>query len=464
VVLEAPTPARPGSTWTDLRVSGRSRLYRRLLGARLSSQTGDGLFQAGLASLVLFNPEQQATPLLVAGALTVAVLPFTVVGPFAGVLLDRWSRQRILVIANALRAVLAVTCAATVVVTGSDVLRGGSVAVLYVLVLTALTLNRFLLAGLGASLPHTVPQAVLVTANAVTPTAGTAAFAVGIAAGGTVRAVAGAGTATDASLLCAAAGAWLVASAVAGRIPRTALGPDQRTAGSMVAAARVAVAGLAEGAAHLWRRPGPRDGLAAMAAHRFAFGVLTITMIVLAREYLTDDVDEAVGVLVVAGAAAGAGALAAAVFTPTVVRRLGGVDRWLVTCLVVAGAAVAVGAPGLTVPLLAALALVVAFAGQAVKICVDTLVQTGVDDGVRGRAFAFYDVTYNAAFVAAAATAAVMIPADGHAPWLFLLLAAWYFAAAALYAAARRRAPATPAATPSAGLRAPAVPPDASAL
>jgi hypothetical protein len=227
----------------------------------------------------------------------------------------------------------------------------------------------------------------------------------------------------------------------------------------MVAAARVAVAGLAEGAAHLWHRPGPRDGLAAMAAHRFAFGVLTITMIVLARQYLTDDVDEAVGVLVVAGAAAGAGALAAAVVTPTVVRRLGGVDRWLVTCLVVAGAAVAVGAPGLTVPLLAALALVVAFAGQAVKICVDTLVQTGVDDGVRGRAFAFYDVTYNAAFVAAAAAAAALIPADGHAPWLFLLLGAWYLVAATLYAAARRRA----LATPSTGSRAPAAPPEGSA-
>ena len=143
----------------------------------------------------------------------------------------------------------------------------------------------------------------------------------------------------------------------------------------------------------------------------------------------------------IAGAAAGAGALTAAIVTPPVVRRLGGVHRWLVACLVLAGAATALGAPGLTVPLLAVLAFVVAMAGQAVKICVDTLVQTGVDDGVRGRAFAFYDVTYNAAFVAAAALAAIAVPADGHAPWLFAALGAWYLAAAALYEAGRRRAP-----------------------
>jgi hypothetical protein len=426
--------ARRVTTWSDLSAAVRSGSYRRLLGARLASQTGDGLFQAGLASLVLFNPEQQATPLLVAGALTVAVLPFTVVGPLAGVFLDRWHRQRVLVVANLVRAVLALGCIGVVVAAGGS-LTGAWPAALYVLVLSALTVNRFLLAGLGASLPHTVPGEVLVTANAVTPTAGTGAFATGLAAGGAWRAATGAGVATDAALLTAAIAAWVLAAGLAGRLPRTALGPSERTAASLRAAAIAAVAGLREAAAHLRDRPAPRDGLAAMAAHRFAFGVLTITLVVLARGYLTDDVDEAVGVLVVTGAAAGGGALLAAAVSPGATRAVGGVDRWLTACLGLAAAAVAVpAAVPPTAALLAGAAAVVAFAGQGVKICVDTLVQTGVADGVRGRSFALYDVTYNAAFVAAAALAAIAVPPDGHSPWLFAGLAGWYLLAASFAA------------------------------
>jgi MFS family permease len=170
-----------------------------------------------------------------------------------------------------------------------------------------------------------------------------------------------------------------------------------------------------------------------MAAHRFAFGVLTIALLVLAREYLTDDLDAAVGVLVLAGAAGGSGALLAAVVTPPTTRRLG-IDGWLVGCLAAAGAAAAVAVGGITVALVVGLAFVVALAGQGVKISVDTLVQTGVEDAFRGRAFAFYDVTYNAAFVGAAALAAVAVPADGWSPWLFAGLAAWYGSAAIGYA------------------------------
>ncbi len=454
--------ATGATTLGDLRSAARSPNYRRLLATRLSSQTGDGLFQAGLASLVLFNPEQQATPLLVAGALTVAVLPFTVVGPLAGVFLDRWHRQRVLLVANLGRAVLALLCIGVVAAAGGS-LGGSWAAILYALVLAALTVNRFLLAGLGASLPHTVPGAVLVTANAVTPTAGTGAFATGLAAGGAWRAGVGAGVATDAGLLAAALVAWLLAAGLAGRLPRAALGPSERTAASLRVATVAAVAGLREGALHLWRRPAPRDGLAAMAAHRFAFGVLTITLVVLARGYLTDDIDEAVGVLVAAGAAAGAGAVLAAVLAPGAARAVGGVGRWLTVCLGLAALAVAILAvvPP-SVALLATAAGVVAFAGQGVKICVDTLVQTGVDDGVRGRAFAFYDVTYNAAFVAAAALAAVVVPTDGYSPWLFAALAGWYALAAVGYATSRPREltrPRTPAAPPTTAAARPPPPP-----
>ena len=59
------------------------------------------------------------------------------------------------------------------------------------MVLLCLSVNRFLLAGLSAALPHTVEPDDLVTANALTPTAGTLAFIVGLGVGGAVRQRAG---------------------------------------------------------------------------------------------------------------------------------------------------------------------------------------------------------------------------------------------------------------------------------
>ena len=48
-------------------------------------------------------------------------------------------------------------------------------------------------------------------------------------------------------------------------------------------------------------------------------------------------------------------------------------------------------------------AFVLGVAAQGSKICVDTIVQTSVDDAFRGRVFSFYDVMFNIAFVSAAA-------------------------------------------------------------
>ncbi|MDQ3505736.1 MAG: MFS transporter, partial [Actinomycetota bacterium] len=66
--------------------------FRRLLGVRLSGQFSDGVFQASLAGAVLFNPERAASPADVAAGFAVLLLPYSLVGPFAGVLLDRWTR------------------------------------------------------------------------------------------------------------------------------------------------------------------------------------------------------------------------------------------------------------------------------------------------------------------------------------------------------------------------------------
>ena len=82
----------------------------RLLGVRWSGQATDGLFQSALASFVLFSPERQADALSAAIAFAVVLLPYSLVGPFVGTILDRVSRQRALLFANAARGINLISC------------------------------------------------------------------------------------------------------------------------------------------------------------------------------------------------------------------------------------------------------------------------------------------------------------------------------------------------------------------
>src|SRR6476661_325572 len=149
-------PAPPASTWRHLAHLLRGRWFRRLFAVRVSSQLSDGVFQVALASYALFASERQPTPGAIAAALAVILLPFSVLGPFAGVLLDRWSRRQVLAWANFVRVGIVAVVAAVVAADLPD-------PVFYVVVLLCLSVNRFLLAGLSASLPHTVRRVDLVT-------------------------------------------------------------------------------------------------------------------------------------------------------------------------------------------------------------------------------------------------------------------------------------------------------------
>jgi len=107
-----------------------------------------------------------------------------------------------------------------------------------------------------------------------------------------------------------------------------------------------------------------------------------------------------------------------------------------------AGLATATLVPVLALPVLLAAAAVIGWAGQSLKICVDTLVQRDVDDAFRGRVFSVYDVLFNAAFVVAIAVAAVVVPSNGDAPVVFTVLALAYLALSWAYrrASVRQRA------------------------
>ena len=160
------------SLLADLRSVLAERDFRRLFSVRLISQAGDGVVTAGVGTYVFFNASSFPSPSAAAAAFTVLYLPYSVIGPFAGVLIDRWSRRQILVFSALLRSVF-------VVLTAAVMASGARGAPLYVAVLLVLGVNRFFLASLSAALPHVVAEDKLVMANSVSPTVGGIVGAIG---------------------------------------------------------------------------------------------------------------------------------------------------------------------------------------------------------------------------------------------------------------------------------------------
>ncbi len=397
--------------WTLLRLQG----FRRLFVSRVTSSFSDGVFQVALASHVLFNPEKAADARSIALAFAVVLLPYSLLGPFVGVLLDRWPRRRVIIVSQFIRA--AAMIAVTGLVTGPE-----TGPAFFALVLLVFSVNRFILAGIAAAMPHVVTRDRLVSANSVAPTCGSIAYLIGGGVGTGLRALG----ASDAVVVIAAAAGVLVAAWAASRLPF--IGPDDtREAPSIGQITRSVITGLMEAVRTLPRRA--RVLLVLVFLTRLPFGFLLLQSRLLFRGPFEGG-NGPLGFGIAAGASALGFALAAFV-TPWLAPRLGSVP-FAARMLGLGAVTCAVFGPFMQPWSIVVIGFVVSFTSQCVKISVDSLMQTHVDDHLLGRAFSAYDVVYNAGMVLAAALGALLLPESGLAWWPLIAFACLYAAAATL--------------------------------
>ncbi|MFB6708057.1 MFS transporter [Streptomyces sp. NPDC056333] len=400
----------------DLRVLLRLRNFRRLLAVRLLSQSADGVYQVALAAHVVFSPEKQTSAGAIASAMAVLLLPYSLIGPFAGVFLDRWPRRQVFLYGNLLRTALACCTALLILGTAPDWL-------FYASALCVTAVNRFVLAGLSAALPRVVDEDRLVMANSLSPTAGTLAATAG---GGLAFAVRLVVADSDAAVVLLGAGLYLASALASLRLAAELLGPDPggprlRLRDALATTAR----GLVDGLRHLAKRKDAARALAAITVFRFCYGALTVMVLMLCRYAWSDSNSGGLALLGLAVGFSAAGFFAAALVTPWAVGWLGRL-RWMAACA--AAAAVLEPALGLWFrpgPMLVA-AFVLGVVTQGAKIATDTVVQASVDDSFRGRIFSLYDVLFNVAFVGAAAVAALILPPDGESAAVVIGVAALY--------------------------------------
>nr|MBM4733477.1 MFS transporter [Prescottella equi] len=386
----------------------------RLTAVRFASQYGDGLFQAALGGAILFNPERETEPLAIAAGFAVLLLPYSVIGPFAGALLDRWDRRAVLLWANALRGLLILVIAAALI-------AGAGETPLLLLALAAIGVSRFVLAGISASLPHVVRQSWLVPTNSVLATAGSVFSALGAGTAVAVIGLVGEGDVGSGTAVAVGAVGSVIAVTAARGFARHALGPTDTVADTRGTALAI-LEGLRVGATAVWQAPGVTTAMLGIGAHRIAFGVSTLLFVLILRDPAAGGaLPGGLAGFGVAVAATAAGLLFAALVTPWLIPRLGR-PRTVTVAIAFALVVQVTMIATLSQVWLLAGAFLLGFAGQTVKLTGDAAMQIEIDDDRRGQVFALQDTVFNVAFCLAIAAAATVVPADGRS--LGLVLAA----------------------------------------
>ena len=380
----------------------------RLLAVRWTGQATDGVFQSALASFVLFSPERQANALSAAVGFAVVLLPYSIIGPFVGTILDRVSRQRALFYANLARS-------ANLFLVALFVFSGTTGVALTVVVLIAFGINRLILAALSAGLPLLVDAESLITANAIAVTGGSVLVVLGGGIGVGVRAlVDGAAIAdhADSLLVLFAAAGYFTAALLTGRLKKYEIGPQKHEKAK--ASISQGFIDMREGFVFLRSHQDAGRGIIATAVHRGGLTALTLTALLLERNTFNDPLKPEDGLqgFGIALSIAGVGLFLGAFLAPFGVARFGR-HRWIRFAMFASACAPIILAVWQTQVALAATAFLAAFFGQNIKVTNDALVQSKIDDYYRGRVFAVYDVVVNGAIVSGGLIAALLLPTSG---------------------------------------------------
>jgi Major Facilitator Superfamily len=368
--------------------------------AQFLAQAGDGIVQTALAKFIVFGGQEgfdlegARNPQELLRIALFLFVPYTVLSPFLGVIIDRWDRRRLLFLANGFRALV-------VLIIGLVTIDRLPDAVLFLAFLLTLTSTRIVLATKAAAIPTTVGQDSLVDANAVSQLGG-ALFQLG-----------GAGVAFIAAALVtpepiAIVGALVYAAgAVFGLMIRSA--GEARTKLTFGQEVARVVSNIAAGFKEVGRTPKAGAAITTYFWLRLLWSFSIVSIGFVARDLLGD---EDITILALTGGAGAVGAVLGFVMAPRLVERTKTTGVLVLVASAVGGAAILLfGAIEVDVAL-AIMTFFLGFGFFLAKITLDSMVQEALGDGFRGRAFSLYDIAYNLAWVLAAAALKLLYSPD----------------------------------------------------
>ncbi len=369
----------------------KNRDFGLLMAAQFAAQAGDGIVQTALGKFIVFggekgfDPEGARSPDELLRIALYIFVPYAIISPLLGVVIDRWDRRRLLFVANGLRGVIVVIIG----LVGISAIPDFTLFLAFVLTMAS---TRVVLATKAAALPATLGESNLTEGNAVSQLGG-AMFQIG-----------GAIVAIGASLFLVARWVALIGSLVylAGALValRIRKASEHELGTSFFGEVSRVLASIGAGLREVSRSPKAASSILTYFWLRTLWS-FTLTGVAFVSLDLLEGAETTRLLLTGGGGAVGAalGFLVAGWLS----------DRVRTTAMVVVGSSVLAGAAvaalgGLELkPAIVALTFCLGLGFFLGKISLDTMVQESLGDDFRGRAFSLYDIAYNVAWIVAAA-------------------------------------------------------------
>ena len=353
--------------------------FRRLWIAQVVSQLGDW-FNAVAVYALLLDLTGSAT--LVAAMMVVQLLPLALVGPLAGVVVDRMSRRTLMIGADLARAVL---FAALVFVRSAD-----HIWLAFLLVTLGVIATAFFEPARAAMLPDVVPRESLITANALSAATWAVMLAIGASVGGVITVLVG----RDAAFICNGLSFLASAAALRGLHVTETHHHRYRLEGTRLR--------VRDGFVYLRQHPGTIALLSIKGVWAVAGGMMLLLTVFGQRVFASSTAETAARGIGVLFASRGIGAIGGALLARAVqrldARRLRGLVPWCYG-LAALGYLSLANAPTLAI---GAMSVIWAHVfGTLLWVLSSVLLQLDVEARIRGRIFALELAVHT--FVSAAA-------------------------------------------------------------
>ncbi|MGZ5299706.1 MAG: MFS transporter, partial [Actinomycetota bacterium] len=376
-----------------------NRAYATLVGVQFLVQAGQGVIQGAFAKSIAFGGEKGFDVTVVPSAqyllkvVLALYVPYTLVSPFIGVVIDRFERRKILSLSNIVTAVVvSIVAVAVMLPLGKDTSEGnvGATVALIVGLLFIQGCVRVALAVKSAAIPDVLSGVDLLQGNGLSQAGGALFQVLGIG-----FAFGGAAVLPSWMVVVVGAGVLIVAALVAKQLERMEAQPHETTFGQE---AKQVVANIVAGLKEVASRPPAALGLFSFQMLRYQFwGFCLFTFGLYAKNLVQGGDANNLGLALVGGGGFLGGALGL-VLAQKWKDRVPPI-RLLLASMAALGIAAAVFGAFVSLAGFAALLFVGFFTFFLGKISADTIMQQTMPDDFRGRAFALFDIAYNVGFI-----------------------------------------------------------------
>jgi len=346
-----------------------NRSFRLLWLGQVVSQLGDWFNTIAVYTLVLnLTGSGRAVGLV----LVARFLPTVVIGPLAGVIADRYSRRRIMIISDVVRAV--------VVLGFLFIRRPDQVWIIYALTVLQLAASTFFEPAKSAVIPSLVVERDLVTANAISSVTWSSMLTLGAALGGFVTGWFGTDAAFVIDSLTYLASALLVAAVIFPARPH-------RPKSKLTVGKALGLTDTLEGIRYVRTRPRVLALLAVKPAWGLGGGILAL-LAVFGEKIFPIGGSTAIGIGVlyaVRGVGTAVGPIASRILLDETRRRM---QQAIGVSFIIGGVFYMAFGAATNFAVAATMLFIAHMGGSIVWIYATVLLQASVEDDFRGRVFA----------------------------------------------------------------------------